>query len=152
MAPTDPQPTLPLEAVYALARDAHAGQIDPDGLPHIAHCERVSDVFDDPEAKIAAILHDVLEDSDLTADDLRRQGVSKVVVEAVVILTKRPLEEYRSYLARVADAPGEAGSLARRVKVADVRDNLARSERSNLPDRIEKYRFALDYLTTRVPS
>ena len=138
-----------LEDVHALAIRAHAGQTDPDGLPHIAHVERVAAALDAYDERAVALLHDVLEDSDLTADDLRSRGLPEVVVEADLAPTKRPHERYRSYIARVADAPGESGRLVRRVKVVDVQDNLRRSGSRNLRERVEKYRFALDYLTAR---
>ena len=140
-----------LDDVRALASRAHEGQLDPDRSPHILHCERVAEAVESHEEKMAALLHDVLEDSNLSAEDLRREGVPEIVVEAVSILTKSEDDAYTAYIERVASAPGVAGDLARRIKVADLRDNLARSVAAGLPEKVDRYRQALRYLTGGAP-
>lgn len=77
-------------------------------------------VGDDPDARVVAWLHDVIEDSDHTAESLRDAGVPARCVEAVVLLTKTRETDYGDYLERVASSP-----LAAKVKVADMLSNLA---------------------------
>ena len=92
-----------------------------------------------------AALHDVLEDSDLTAEDLKAAGLSEVELEAVKLLTRSDDEPYEEYIERIATAEGEAGRLARMVKVADLRDNLSRA-RPDLEDLRQRYEKALERL------
>ena len=72
-----------------------------------------------------AVLHDVLEETDWTADDLADAGINGTVLEAVKSLTRRPDEDDNQFLARICATPGAVGVAARRVKLADVRANLA---------------------------
>lgn len=108
-----------IELALRLALEAHAGQRDRSGEPYILHPIRVMGALEGDAARAAALLHDVVEDSDTTLDDLRRAGVPESVVQAVDALTKREGEHYDSYLDRVIADP-----LARLVKRSDVRDNL----------------------------
>ena len=105
-----------------VARTAHAGQFRRDGVrPYVVHPEAVaSRVGDDPQALAVAWLHDVLEDTAVTEDDLRADGFPAAVVDAVAALTKREGVSYDAYLRGVAALP-----LARAVKVADMLSNLA---------------------------
>ena len=73
----------------------------------------------DEVSKAAAVLHDVLEDSDMTADDLRRAGISEAVVWAVVCLTRNKGETYSDFIDRIRPEP-----VARLIKLADIEDNL----------------------------
>jgi (p)ppGpp synthase/HD superfamily hydrolase len=82
-----------------------------------------------PEERAAAVLHDVLEDTGWTAEMLRAAGVPPVVVEAVEHVTRieEPQKErYRDFVRRTAEAEGEAGRIARRVKLADLVVNMER--------------------------
>ena len=101
----------------AIAIAAHAGQFDKAGRPYIEHPERVAARLEDPLLKAAALLHDVLEDTNVSADDLRRAGIPGVVVEVVEVLTKKG-EDHVDAVRRAVAHP-----LARQVKLADVRDN-----------------------------
>ncbi|TWT30158.1 GTP pyrophosphokinase [Posidoniimonas corsicana] len=116
-----------------IATDAHAGQFRRDGVtPYIEHPRAVaSRVGDDPRLVAAAWLHDVLEDTDQTAESLLAQGVPAEVVDAVELLTKSPAVAYGDYLARVADSP-----IARQVKIADMLSNLSDGP---TPKQIRKY-------------
>jgi (p)ppGpp synthase/HD superfamily hydrolase len=140
---------IDLNEVAALARRVHGAQRDPDGQLHVVHCERVVEGVEGETEQATALLHDVLEDTDETSQSLRNAGVPEVVVQAVEVLTRRPGERYAAYLARVADASGEAGDVARTVKVADLMDNLRRSRAMSLADRVSKYERALEYLRER---
>lgn len=119
------------EAV-AIAARAHGRQRDRSDILQLAHAVEVASALgDDADADelAAAVLHDVLEDTAWTADDLVRAGVPPVVVEAVDHVTRieRPEKEtYRAFIARTASAEGDAGRIARRVKLADLLTNMER--------------------------
>ncbi|MGG0753865.1 HD domain-containing protein [Brevibacillus laterosporus] len=135
---------MAVEAVL-LATKAHANQQDKGGQPYILHPLRVMMYMPSDEARAVAVLHDVLEDTDVTADDLREAGFPKEVVEAVMILTKNSKEDYDSYIKRV-----KQNQLARAVKIADIKDNLdltriAEPREADVA-RIEKYKRALKEL------
>ncbi|MHB2150489.1 GTP pyrophosphokinase [Calditrichota bacterium LG25] len=108
-----------LEAALKIALKAHTGQKDRAGMPYIFHPLRVMHNVFGSNAKIVALLHDVLEDSDCTLQELKEHGFSREVLEAVDCLTRRPNEAYFDYLQRIAQNP-----LAVQVKIADLNDNL----------------------------
>lgn len=107
-----------LERAIEIAAQAHAGQLDKAGAPYILHPLRVMLRMEDAEARIAAVLHDVVEDSNWTLDALAREGFSDTVLRAVDALTKRPGEDRFDAARRAARDP-----LARRVKLADNAEN-----------------------------
>ena len=135
-----------LERAIEIALMAHAGQTDKAGAPYILHPMRVMLAQTTEEARVAAVLHDVVEDGDgWTLDRLRAEGFSPEVVEAVDHLTKRE-EEKNDYLGFVRRAAGNA--IARRVKLADITDNL---DVTRLPEITERDRERLNrYLRARV--
>ncbi|GGS30735.1 HD domain-containing protein [Actinokineospora fastidiosa] len=100
-----------------IAREAHDGQVDKSGRPYIGHPLRVMAAVDGQHERMAAVLHDVIEDTPVTADDLRAAGCPDEVVTAVVALSKVDGEDQDAYLARVAANP-----LAVTVKRADIAD------------------------------
>jgi (p)ppGpp synthase/HD superfamily hydrolase len=108
-----------LEDAIALAVEAHRGQTRPDGSPYILHPLRVMLALHDERDRIAGVLHDVVEDTSITLDDLRRRGYDDEVVEAVDRLTRREGEAYDDFVERAS-----ADRRARRVKLADLADNL----------------------------
>jgi len=108
-----------LERAIAIAAEAHEGQTDKAGAPYILHVLRVVVASPAGDAKIAAALHDLVEDTDWTLDDLRERGFSWIVIDAVEALTRRADEVYSDYIERVAK-----NDLARKVKLADLRDNM----------------------------
>ena len=98
---------------------AHEHQVDKGGLPYIFHPLAVAEMMGDYEdAVVVALLHDVIEDTGRTAQDLLRAGFSPLVVEAVVSLSRTPGERYYDYLRRV-----KANPLATTVKLGDLRHN-----------------------------
>jgi hypothetical protein len=111
-----------LELADLVASRAHAGQVDRAGVPYITHPRRVAARVaargGTVEQQAAALLHDVLEDTTLTAEQLPLLGVPGSVVDAVLALTKRPDEPYADAVARAARHP-----LAGLVKRCDVEDN-----------------------------
>ncbi len=130
----------------ALAYGAHHGQTDKSGVPYVFHPARVAAGFTDETEACAAWLHDVVEDTAYTVEDLRRAGFSEAVCEAVHTLTHDKSVPYAEYVKTIAADP-----VARAVKLADLRDNM---DLSRLPAldaeaarRLEKYRAAYAYLT-----
>jgi (p)ppGpp synthase/HD superfamily hydrolase len=95
-----------------------------------------------PDAKLAelstAVLHDVLEDTDWTMDDLVDSGVGATVRQAVETLTRRPEERYEEYIARICATSGVVGITAQRVKLADLIVNLATADSGELRERFER--------------
>jgi (p)ppGpp synthase/HD superfamily hydrolase len=144
----DPDPGA-LEDAIELAFRAHRGQVYPvpEREPYVLHLFRVMLAVDGAPARMAAVLHDVLEDTTMTADELLNAGVSRTVVDAVVALTHCPKDSYDEYIERLAD-----NELARKVKLADLADNLANNESlPRTPDvvaRINRYQRALRRLTS----
>jgi GTP diphosphokinase / guanosine-3',5'-bis(diphosphate) 3'-diphosphatase len=138
-----------LEDAIELAFTAHRGQVYPvpEREPYVLHLFRVMLAVDSAPARMAAVLHDVLEDTTMTADELLNAGVSRTVVDAVVALTHCPKDNYDEYIERVADH-----ELAREVKLADLADNLANNESlPRTPDvvaRINRYKRAMRRLTS----
>lgn len=133
-----------LEDAIALAMKAHLGQKDRVGEPYILHPLRVMFRlgWDAPEAaRIAAVLHDVVEDTAIQLRDLRRLGYSEEVLAAVELLSRRPEDSYEQFIERVLP-----NSTARKVKRADLEDNM---ELRRLPtvtakdlERLARYRSA----------
>src|SRR4051812_23848766 len=102
-----------LEDAIILSATKHAGQPNKDGKPYILHPLRVMLAMDTDEERIAAVLHDVVEDSDVTLDALRTLGYSDAVVDAIDSVTKRPEEEndYEAFIRRAKSG----SALARKV-------------------------------------
>lgn len=117
-----------LENAISIAAQAHAGQLDKAGAPFILHPLRVMLRVDGDEERMAAVLHDVVEDSPWTLGDLRAEGFSEAVLAAVDCLTRREGEVYLDFCRRAA-----ANEIARRVKLADIDDNLDPQRVAALP-------------------
>jgi len=104
----------------AIATIAHRGQVDKAGVPYIEHPARVVALLESPtnRAVAAAWLHDVLEDTDITAEDLTAAGVSHEVVYDVALLTRTKEQSSEDYYEALRHARH-----ARHVKLADIADN-----------------------------
>lgn len=113
-------------AAELLAREAFGGARDRTGGLLIEHGIAVAARVAGADAKIAGVLHDVLEDTSWSAADLRAREVPDEIVAAVEIVTRRDEETYEDFVGRIASARGGRGRLAREVKVADLTENLAR--------------------------
>lgn len=128
-----------------IAKRAHKNQIDKGGRAYIEHPLFVASQVDGINAKAAALLHDVLEDSDITPSDLLNQGIPQDIVDVVVVLTRKANESYEDYIKRVKKNP-----IACQVKIADLKHNsdLTRLKVVTMKDRmrVEKYQRALQYL------
>lgn len=134
-----------LERAIEIAARAHAGKKDKAGAPYILHPLRVMLKLSSEEEQITAVLHDVIEDSDLRLDDIRREGFPGTIVAAVDSVTKRKSETYNQFIVRAAANP-----IGRRVKLADLEDNINLSRIANptRPDqeRMVKYQRAIELI------
>ena len=113
-----PEPTTPLEKAIEIAVRAHAGQKSKDGAPYILHPIRLMTRMNTEEERMAAVLHDVVEDTHVTFEDLRAAGIPESVLEAVRLLTHEKETPYEAYVEALKSHP-----VARRVKLADLEDN-----------------------------
>lgn len=140
-----------IEDAIRLALDKHHGQVDKGGAPYIMHPLRVMSYMETETEQIVAVLHDVVEDSDVTLDDLRRMGFSEEIVEAVDHLSRRDDETYEQFIQRIKPHP-----LAVRVKLGDLRDNMDIRRAGALDEkaleRFERYRKAWFELTAQTDS
>lgn len=131
---------------YALAKKVHEGQTDKAGKPYITHPTRVAQLVDGgPTELMVAFLHDVVEDTPTTLEDLRNMGFDEVVVSGVDGMTRRAGETRDAYLKRLKPNP-----IARAVKLADLVHNsdLSRISAPSEKDyrRVEEYRKEIAYL------
>lgn len=154
--------SITFEAAVELAKRTHASQVDQAGRPYLGHVLRVADaVRRDTErfaaligdvgwgrrsgedvARIAAVLHDILEDTDVTDEDLREAGCDDALMESLVALTRPEGEAYSDFLERLSADP-----VAVMVKRADIADNADEARLRLLPPEKaaalrEKYRRA----------
>lgn len=116
-----------LEVAIILAVRAHKGQVDKGGEPYILHPLRVMMRMGTDEERVVAVLHDALEDTTLTTEDLRSAGFSEMIIGALEALTRRENEHgvgiKEVYLAEFIPRIAK-NSLARAVKLADLEDNM----------------------------
>ena len=128
-----------------LCFEAHKDQVDKSGLPYVFHPFHLAEQMQDENTTIVALLHDVVEDTDYTLDDLRAMGFGDEVMEALSYMTHDPAVPYMEYVAKIRE-----NDIARRVKLADLRHNsditrLDTVDRKAL-DRVEKYAQAIRLL------
>jgi len=138
-----------IQKAYNIAKEAHKGQIDKAGKPYILHPMTVaSNVGNDESTIIVALLHDVIEDTDVTIDDLRGDFSPKVL-DALDCVTHRKGEDYMDYVKRAA-----SNKIAKKVKIADLETNMDLSRLPKVTDRDikrneNKYKPAYAYITKK---
>lgn len=134
-----------LNKAKQIAKNAHKNQFDKAGKPYIEHPLRVMSSLTTIEEKIVGVLHDTVEDSDLTLETLTHLGFPSHIVNAIDAITKHQGENYENYLKRVTANP-----LALRVKIADMRDNMDINRISHPTEkdyqRLKKYQEILPHL------
>lgn len=127
-----------------IAFNAHKDQVDKAGVPYVFHPIHLAEQMKNEEEIIVALLHDTVEDSEITFDELEKE-FSDTIMEALKLLTHKPDIEYMEYVKKIKGNP-----IARAVKIADLKHNsdLTRLEKVTEKDllRVEKYRKALSLL------
>ena len=135
-----------VDLALSIARQAHEGQLDKAGVDYIEHPIYVASQVKSEKEKAVALLHDVLEDSPVSAEELLIAGLPEEVVTAVKVLTKKPMQDYQAYLETV-----KKNSLARVVKLADLKHNSDLSRLTSITEkdreRLKKYKNAIDFLS-----
>ena len=135
-----------VDLALSIARKAHEGQLDKAGVDYIEHPIYVASQVDTEEEKAVALLHDVIEDSPVSAEELLQAGLPETVVTAVQVLTKKKEQDYQTYLETVKKNP-----LVRVVKLADLKHNSDLSRLSSITEkdkeRLKKYKKAIDFLS-----
>ena len=129
-----------------LCYEAHAGQVDKSGLPYVHHPLHLAEQMDDEASTVAALLHDVVEDTSYGFDDLERMGFGDEVIAALRLLTHDDSVPYMDYVKAIRTNP-----IARKVKLADLAHNSDLSRLDHEPtekdlERVEKYKKAIDIL------
>ena len=136
-----------LEKAIQLATHAHSNQIDKAGSPYILHPLRLMMKMESENEKIVAVLHDIVEDTPVTLEQLAREGFDTEILNAVDRVTNRPEESYDDFIIRAASNP-----IGYKVKMADLNDNLDISRIPNPTQkdfqRLSKYRKAIRTLET----
>ena len=122
--------------------EAHKEQIDKSGLPYVFHPFHLAEQMKDENTTIVALLHDVIEDTDYTFNDLIAMGFDGAIIEAIKLMTHEEGVPYMDYVEKIKSNP-----IAREVKLADLRHNsdLSRLDAPTEKDkmRVEKYRKAI---------
>ena len=128
-----------------LCFEAHKDQLDKSGLPYVFHPFHLAEQMDTEETVCVALLHDVVEDTDYTLEDLIAMGFPKPVTDALALMTHDENVPYLDYVAKLKYNP-----IARQVKLADLKHNsdLTRLDRidEKALERVEKYRKAMELL------
>ena len=128
-----------------IATNAHKGQVDKSGHPYITHPARVAQrcarEHNDPKTVMVAWLHDVVEDTKVTLDDLREAGFPEDVVQAVAVISHHPNEPRLAYYERI-----RTNNLALAVKLADIADNSNPDRLALIEDEATRERLRMKYL------
>jgi (p)ppGpp synthase/HD superfamily hydrolase len=136
---------LDIELAISIALNAHKGQLDKGGNPYILHPIAVMNRVESIEEKIVAVLHDVIEDSEVTLHHLRDHGFSEEIIDALSLLTRAEEESYEEFIRKTLKNP-----ISRNVKIADIKENMniSRIKEPSERDykRLEKYKEALEIL------
>ena len=137
------------EKALNIAKEAHKGQKQKDNVtPYIEHPIFVASLVTSEKEKAVALLHDVIEDTNITLEELKKAGLPTDVIEAVSILTKQPKSSYFDYIEKVKTNP-----LAKKIKLVDLYHN---SDITRIPNpsendykRFKKYQRAIKFLNDR---
>ena len=130
---------------------AHKDQTDKSGMPYVFHPFHLAEQMPDENTTIVALLHDVIEDTPYTLDELRAMGFNEQVLEALALMTHDKQIPYMDYVAKI-----KGNKIARTVKLADLKHNSDLSRLNTVDEkalqRIEKYRQAIALLSEPDPS
>ena len=128
-----------------LCFSAHKEQVDKTGLPYVFHPFHLAEQMDDEISTVCALLHDVIEDTDMTLEDILKMGFPNEVADVLSLLTHKEDVPYMDYVKEISKNP-----TATKVKIADLLHNSDMT-RLNVIDeyavkRAEKYKNALEFL------
>lgn len=128
-----------------LCFEAHKEQVDKTGLPYVFHPFHLAEQMDDEISTVCALLHDVVEDTDTTFENLLEMGFPNEVVDVIKLLTHEESVPYMEYVRKISENP-----IATKVKIADLRHNSDNTRLSVIDEwaerRCQKYKQALDIL------
>ena len=129
-----------------LCFEAHKTQLDKTGMPYVFHPFHLAEQMTDELSTVCALLHDVIEDTAYTFDDLRAMGFPEAVIEVLALLTHDAAVPYMDYVKNLAHHP-----VARAVKLADLRHNSDETRLDTVDEaakrRAEKYKQAIAFLS-----
>lgn len=128
-----------------LSFEAHKDQLDKSGMPYVYHPFHLAEQMDSEETVIVALLHDVVEDTDYSIQDIAAMGFSKAVIDALTLMTHDKAVPYPEYVAKIKTNP-----IATAVKLADLRHNSDLSRLETVDEaalrRVQKYKAAIALL------
>ena len=128
-----------------LCFDAHKDQNDKSGMPYVFHPFHLAAQMKDESTTIVALLHDIVEDTDYTLEDLRGMGFCEEVLLAISFMTHSPDVPYMEYVAKI-----KTNAIAREVKLADLKHNSDMTRYDKITpydiERTEKYKKAIALL------
>jgi (p)ppGpp synthase/HD superfamily hydrolase len=141
-----------IEKALEIAAKAHNGVKDKQGEPYILHPIRVMMGVDGESARIVGVLHDVVEDTEVTIDDIKAEGFSDEVLAALALVTHAADQSYADYVVAC-----KANDIARQVKLSDLRDNSSLNRLLMRPEkfqtdaaRMQKYVLSYRFLSDEV--
>ena len=128
-----------------LCFEVHKDQCDKSGIPYIFHPIHLAEQMNDEYTTVVALLHDVMEDSSVTLEDLRDMGYPEAVLDALVLMTHKEGVPYMDYVLAI-----KPNAIAKKVKLADLRHNSDTTRLNEINEkalaRVEKYRQAIALL------
>ena len=128
-----------------LSFEAHKDQIDKSGMPYVYHPFHLAEQMKDENTTIVALLHDVVEDTDITIDDIRKMGFNEEVCEALKLMTHDDNVPYIEYVKKLKSNP-----IAKTVKIADLKHNSDLTRLDTVDEKalkhVEKYKRAMEEL------
>ena len=129
----------------ALCYEAHKEQTDKSGLPYVFHPFHLAEQMIDEDTTVVALLHDVVEDTEYTIEDLKNMGFNQKVIEAISLMTHDEKIPYEEYVLKLKE-----NSIARTVKIADLKHNSDLTRLNSITEkdlkRAEKYKKAIKIL------
>ena len=124
--------------------NAHINQVDKTGIPYVFHPFHLAEQMDDEDSVCVALLHDVVEDTEITFEDLINEGFNENVINALKLLTHVDDTPYMEYVKEIKINP-----IAKKVKLADLKHNsdLTRLDLNidKIPPKLELYKEAIKY-------
>ena len=125
--------------------NAHKNQVDKTGVPYVFHPFHLAEQMDDEASVCVALLHDVVEDTQYTFDDLEKEGFTKEIIDAIKLLTHDPSVPYLDYVNMIKE-----NTIATKVKLADLKHNsdLSRLDLTvdKIPPKLDLYLEAIKIL------